>query len=150
MKKNTFIKKVSCFVLVAVLAAATAVSASAEELKLSAEKDVAYTLLIPSGAQEVDITKTEAQVIGQVDITAGNFTEGTIDVTVESANTKQLKNKEVAVDYTLSDESWSLGVDAIEATAQDVTLKVTDPAQATIAGIYTDTLTFNATPNGVA
>ena len=150
MKKNTFVKKVSCFVLIAVLAAAAVVSASAETLQLNAEKDVAYTLTIPSGTQEVDITKTDAQVIGQVDIATGNFTEGTIDVTVASANNKKLKNRETAVDYTLSAESWSLGVDAIAADAQDVTLTVTDPTQATIAGTYTDTLTFTATPNGVA
>lgn len=114
------------------------------ELTVSAAKGVSYTLSIPSGNATVDVAESEAQEIGKIGLTAGNFTEGAVEVTVTSANNWNLKNKETDVPYTIdaAGNKYSFAEPNAELTA--VNLTVTDTAAAAIAGTYTDTLTFTA------
>lgn len=120
------------------------------ELTVSATKGVSYTLSIPSGTKEVDITSGAAQEIGEIGLTAANFTEGSIDVAITSANSFALKNGEVSVAYTLDAADNAYRFTQASETLTKVNLTITNPATATIAGTYTDTLTFTATANGVA
>lgn len=117
-------------------------------LTLTATKDVAYTLSIPAGNATVDVTDSSAQKIGEIGLTAGNFTQGSIDVEVTSEKGWKLVNKTTEVAYTIdaSENKYSF---TAPAELTDVNLTVTDTAAAAIAGTYTDTLTFTATANGV-
>ena len=122
-------------------------SSTTGELVISADVGVAYTLSIPSGTKTVDITSAADQTVGEIGLTAANFTTGSIDVAVTSKNGFALKNGEVAVAYTTKTAySFTEVTDPLES----VTLKITDAAAATVAGNYTDTLTFTATANDVA
>lgn len=116
-------------------------------LTLSASKGVAYTLSIPSGNKPVQIV-ADAQEIGEIGLTAANFTQGSVDVAVTSANNFNLKNGEVSVAYTLNANENKYSFSAAAALTK-VNLTITDINAATIAGTYTDTLTFTATENGV-
>lgn len=116
-------------------------------LTLSASKGVAYTLSIPSGNKPVQIV-ADAQEIGEIGLTAANFTQGSVDVAVASANNFNLKNGEVSVAYTLDATENKYSFSAAAALTK-VNLTITDINAATIAGTYTDTLTFTATENGV-
>lgn len=119
-------------------------------LDLNALKGVSYTLSIPSGTKSVDITSNQAQKIGDIGLTAANFTTGSIDVEVTSTNNFALKNGSVSVGYTLSAENNSYSFNKASETLTEVKLTINDTAAATIAGTYTDTLTFTASSNGVA
>ena len=110
-------------------------------------KGVAYTLSIPSGNKPVQIV-ADAQEIGEIGLTAANFTQGSVDVAVTSANNFNLKNGEVSVAYTLNANENKYSFSAAAALTK-VNLTITDINAATIAGTYTDTLTFTATENGV-
>ena len=123
-----------------------------KELTLNATKGVSYTLSIPSGTKTVDIASESAQEIGEIGLTSANFTTGSIDVPITSANSFALKNGTVSVAYTLdaADNKYSFDKDDVSGTLTKVNLTVTDPAQATVAGAYSDTLTFTAAANGVA
>lgn len=148
-------KKIAVFALAVLMLSACSFGAFADtitaegntDLELSASKDVAYTLSIPSGTKTVDITSAADQTVGEIGLTAANFTTGSIDVAVTSKNGFALKNGEVAVAYTTKTAySFTEVTDPLES----VTLKITDAAAATVAGNYTDTLTFTATANDVA
>ncbi len=148
-------KKVAYLVTIAMLVSLFSFSAFATELNapgsdtltLNASKDVAYTLSIPSGTKTINIVDT-AQEIGEIGLTAANFTSGSVDVAVTSANSFSLKNGEVAVAYTLDATENKYSFDQVAALTK-VKLTITDVSAATIAGTYTDTLTFTATANNV-
>lgn len=120
-----------------------------KELTLNAAKGVSYTMSIPSGTKKIDIA-AGAQEIGAIGLTAANFTEGSIDVAVKSANSFALVNGEVKVAYTLDATGNAYSFTKASEELTKVNLTITNPADATIAGTYTDTLTFTATANGVA
>lgn len=124
-------------------------SPGSKELTLSATKGVAYTLSIPSGTKSVDITTTTAQKIGEIGLTAANFTTGSIEVKITSANDFNLKNGQVAVAYTLDATDNAYSFTKASETLTAVNLTITDPDDATVAGTYTDTLTFTATANNL-
>ena len=108
---------------------------------------MAYTLSIPSGTKDIQII-AGAQEIGEIGLTAANFTQGSIDVEVTSGNDFNLKNGEVSVGYTLNaaENKYTFTEGA---ALTKVNLTITDTNAATIAGTYTDTLTFTATQNNV-
>lgn len=117
------------------------------DLTLNASKGVAYTLSIPSGTKDIQIV-AGAQEIGEIGLTAANFTQGSIDVEVTSGNDFNLKNGEVSVGYTLNAAENKYTFTEVAALTK-VNLTITDTNAATIAGTYTDTLTFTATENNV-
>lgn len=117
------------------------------DLTLNASKGVAYTLSIPSGTKDIQIV-ADAQEIGEIGLTAANFTQGSIDVKVTSGNDFNLKNGEVSVGYTLNAAENKYTFTEVAALTK-VNLTITDTNAATIAGTYTDTLTFTATENNV-
>ena len=149
MKKMAFLTAVvMVFSMFSFSAFAQDLTAPGEStLTLSASKDVAYTLSIPSGTKEVQIV-AGAQKIGEIGLTAANFTEGSIDVAVTSANNFNLKNGEVSVAYTLDATENKYSFSAVAALTE-INLTITSIDAATSAGTYTDTLTFTATQNGV-
>ncbi len=157
-------KKIALLAALAMLASLFSFSAFAESttidqdsepktstLTVNATKDVAYTLSIPSGTASVDITSSSAQKIGEIGLTAANFTSGSIDVAVTSGDDGfALVNGGVSVAYELSaagmsENKFSFDKEDVSATLTDVNLTITNPDAATIAGTYTDTLTFTAT-----
>ena len=153
-------KKIAFLATLAMLASLFSFGAFAEdltgpgskELTLNATKDVAYTLSIPSGTATVNIA-AGAQEIGEIGLTAANFTTGSIDVEVTSGDDGfALVNGEVSVAYTLdapNGPSYKYNFTAVTSPLTKVNLTITNPADATIAGTYTDTLTFSATPNNL-
>jgi len=146
-------KKIAYLVTMAMLVSLFSFSVFAAELNtngsdtLNASKDVAYTLSIPSGTKEVQIV-ADAQEIGEIGLTAANFTSGSVDVAVTSANSFSLKNGEVTMAYTLDATENKYSFNQVAALTK-VKLTITDVSAATIAGTYTDTLTFTATANNV-
>lgn len=137
-------KKTALIVVLAMLVSLFSFSAMAADptLVLNAEKGVAYTLTIPTTPQNVDLAKTEAQSIGSAKIEDYNFTSGKVTVTVSSLNNFNLKlDQDHYAAYTLTDASFDL-----TATAAEKNLSVTmgDVSKATVAGTYSDTLTFAA------
>lgn len=97
----------------------------------------------------MDITTTTAQKIGEIGLTAANFTTGSIEVKITSANDFNLKNGQVAVAYTLDATDNAYSFTKASETLTAVNLTITDPDDATVAGTYTDTLTFTATANNL-
>lgn len=67
---------------------------------------------------------------------------------VTSGNDFNLKNGEVSVGYTLNAAENKYTFTEVAALTK-VNLTITDTNAATIAGTYTDTLTFTATENNV-
>lgn len=153
-------KKTAFFAAIAMALSAFSFQAFAEEISapgskdliLNANKGVSYTLSIPSGTKMVDIASENAQEIGEIGLTSANFTTGSIDVTITSANNFALVNGGVRVAYELDadNNSYSFDKEDVSDTLTKVNLTVSDPAQATVAGAYSDTLTFTAAANNVA
>lgn len=120
------------------------------ELTVSAEKDVSYTLSIPSGTKnDINIDSTAPQSIGSIALSEGNFTSGDITVGVTSDDEFALVNGAVKVPYTLGAAEYKLTSADIGGEAKDVTLTIGELPEKVIAGTYSDVLTFTATANNV-
>lgn len=149
-------KKIAFFTAIVMAVSMFSFSAFAEELTapgnieltLNASKGVSYTLSIPSGTKTVNIA-SGAQEIGEIGLTKANFTSGSIDVKVTSVNGFNLKNGDTSVAYTLDATNNAYSFSQASQTLTKVNLTITDTNAATIAGTYSDTLTFTATANNV-
>lgn len=108
----------------------------AEEGKNTISTD-SYTLVIPS-----EVSMDESQSSGAIDVTASNFADMySLTVTAKSTNGFQLKNGSHSISYTMDTSKTFTSNNQTQSYA----LTIDDKSDATVAGSYTDQVTFDVT-----